>query len=109
MNQNDLAIPDLLVLNVFLCVDYICSHPGKLTWQWNIPFLTWNTSSEGPFSIAMLVYHRIYVRHVLLAPTFLNTRRLPLWSHPKDMNKFAAIESGELGIGESWKKHPLEQ
>ena len=32
---------------------------GKLTQQWICPFSIGNTSSKGPFSIAMLVYRRV--------------------------------------------------
>ena len=34
-------------------------HSGKLTWQWKLLFTLGKTSSNGPFSIAMLVYRSL--------------------------------------------------
>ena len=37
----------------------LCLHSGKPAWHLKILFLIGNTPSNGLFSIAMLVYHRV--------------------------------------------------
>ena len=63
-------------------------HSGNLTWQWNIPMF--NTSSQGPLSISMLVYQRVriyewwilFVRvNILLA--YVDSMGWRIYSHDK--------------------------
>ena len=60
---------------------------SKLTWQWNIPISIGNTSSNGGFPIAMLVYRRGSFRNFCERLSFQYTP-------DKSFSQFASFKRG---------------
>ena len=89
----------------FCLWDSITLLSGKLTWQWKISFLIGNTSSEGPFSIAMLVYQRIHGFSTLLE-CFLD-ELMSWWVHPFTNKNKKRIHQGEIAEGCPQPTSPL--
>ena len=74
---------------------------SKLTWQWKYTFSIGNTSSNGGFSIAMLVYRRVVMNDISLKNDGLTDSK----THPK--NDWNPVFVGDLYRWFSFSKGPF--
>ena len=89
-------------------LDFLGKRPklpsAKLTWQWKIHFSVGNASSNGPFSIAMLVYRNVCSSS---SPQKQSIRRLSEkpWSLPKERVIRHPIASDIIGMSNFPSSH----
>ena len=62
----------------------LIAHPGKLTWQWKMTSLTGHTSSNGWFSISMLLFLFIYI-HIIWCHLYFQDSRYCLLENLRKM------------------------